>query len=135
MPILDDERFETYLKQFRPILADALPVTKHRQVSRRYALRLWVAGFAALAIIGVVKFHIVSRGTHQRRAHQHNNAVSVHVVLPEQPLTMRDANALLAGAPSYKSVVDSMAFRNQSPTIPNDKQSALAVLAKEKIKL
>lgn len=137
MPTQDDERFENYLKQFRPIVPDALPLTAHSQVSRRPAVvRLWIAGIAALAIIGVVAFHITSNGgAHHHHAFQHSNAVSVHVVLPEQPLTVRDVNALLTAAPSYKSVVDSIAFSNQGSTIPQDKQSALAALSKEKIKL
>jgi len=137
MPAQDDERFETYLKQFRPIVPDALPLTAHSQVSRRPAVvRLWIAGVAALVIIGVVAFHIASSdGTHHHHVLQHRNAISVHVVLPERPLTIRDVNALLTAAPSYKSVVDSIAFRNQGSNVPQDKQSALAVLSQEKIKL
>jgi hypothetical protein len=57
------------------------------------------------------------------------------VNVPMQPLTMRDANALLATAPSYKAALDEMAFHHQPSTVPKDKQSGLAVLAKEKIKL
>jgi hypothetical protein len=85
----------------------------------------------AMLILGVVSFHIVKSVI----AHKGNNPASVEVVLPRQPLTMRDANALLATAPSYKAAVDSMAFHNQGSIIPKNKQSTLAVLAKEKIKL
>ena len=63
-----------------------------------------------------------------------SNPPSIELALPKQALTMREANALLASAPSYKAAVDSMAFHNQG-SFPKDKQSALAVLAKEKIKL
>jgi hypothetical protein len=48
---------------------------------------------------------------------------------------MRDANSLLASAPSYKAVLDEMAFHPRGSTVPKDKQSAVAVLSKEKIKL
>lgn len=133
MPTLDDEGFETYLKQFRPIVPDGLPLTEGSQKSwrRRSVLSIGVVGAAVMVILGVVSFHIVK----SRVAHKRSNPASVEVVLPRQPLTMRDANALLASAPSYKSAVGSMAFRNQDSTIPKNKQSALAVLAKEKIKL
>jgi hypothetical protein len=47
---------------------------------------------------------------------------------------MRDANTLLATAPSYKMALDEMAFHRRS-TVPKDKQSAVEVLAKERIKL
>jgi hypothetical protein len=60
---------------------------------------------------------------------------SVTVNAPMQPLTMRDANALLATAPSYKAALDELAFHRQRSTVAKGKQSGLAVLAKEKIKL
>ena len=133
MGTLDDEGFEAYLKQFRPIVPDALPLTEGSRQSWRRRLRLpiLVSGAMAMLILGVVSFHIVKSVI----AHKGNNPASVEVVLPRQPLTMRDANALLATAPSYKAAVDSMAFHNQGSIIPKNKQSTLAVLAKEKIKL
>lgn len=129
----DDEVFETYLKQFRPLVPDALPSREASQESwpPRSVLRIWVVGAAAMVILGVLSFHIFK----SRVAHKGSYPASVKLVLPVQPLTMRDANALLATAPSYKAAVDCMAFHRQGPTIPKDKQSALAVLAKEKIKL
>lgn len=133
MPTLDDERFEGYLKQFRPIVPDALPLKQESQEPwrRRSGMQNWAIGVTAIVILGVVGFYI-GKG---RVAHKIDNPASVEVVLPKQPLTMRDANALLSTAPSYKAAVDSMAFRGQGSTIPKDKQSALAILAKEKIKL
>ena len=131
MPTLDDERFETYLKEFRPIEPDPLPAIHRKQEYwRSSASRLWAIGLATIVILGVVTFRTVS----SRVAKKLSNPPSIEVALPKQPLTMRDANALLASAPSYKAAVDSMAFHNQG-SIPKDKQSALAVLAKEKIKL
>jgi hypothetical protein len=131
VPTLDDERFETYLKEFRPIVPDPLPAIERKQEYwHSSALRLWAVGLATIVILCVVAFRIVS----SRVAKKLSNPPSIELVLPKQPLTMRDANALLASAPSYKAAVDSMAFHNQG-SIPKDKQSALAVLAKEKIKL
>jgi hypothetical protein len=133
VPTLDDEGFETYLKQFRPLVPDALPSREASQESwrRRSVLRIGVVGATAMVILGVLSLHIFK----SRVAHKGSHPASVQAVLPVLPLTMRDANALLAIAPSYKAVVDSIAFHNQGSTIPKDKQSALAVLAKEKIKL
>lgn len=132
MPTPEDERFETYLKQFRPIVPDALPVKEHQRAFPHYwRLGIWGAGAAAVIILGIVSFYmILSRGSQEPR-----NPQWVSVNTPTQPLTMRDANALLATAPSYKAALDNMAFRCPSSTVTKDKQSALAVLAKEKIKL
>jgi len=52
-----------------------------------------------------------------------------------QPLTMRSANALIIKAPSFKALVDGMAFDSQTIPVPKGKLSAVAVLGKEKIKL
>jgi hypothetical protein len=54
---------------------------------------------------------------------------------PSEPLTMRSANAWLATAPSFKAAVDDLAFRSQVSPVPQGKQSAVAVLSKEKIRL
>jgi len=130
VPTLDDDRFEAYLKQFRPIVPDAIPLNEHRQKSwRRLVLRS--VGAAAVVILGVVSFYVVNSRVTEKRS----NSASLEMALPKRPLTMRDANALLAAAPSYKAAVDNMAFHNQGSTISKEKQSALAVLAKEKIKL
>jgi hypothetical protein len=131
VPTLDDERFEAYLKEFRPIVPDPLPAIHRKQEYwRSSASRLWAIGLATIVILGVVTFRTVS----SRVAKKLSNPPSLELALPKQALTMRDANALLASAPSYKAAVDSMAFHNQG-SFPKDKQSALAVLAEEKIKL
>jgi hypothetical protein len=130
VPTLDDERFEAYLKEFRPIVPDPLPAIHRKQYLRSSASRLWAIGLATIVILGVVTFRTVS----SRLAKKLSNPPSIELALPKQALTMREANALLASAPSYKAAVDSMAFHNQG-SFPKDKQSALTVLAKEKIKL
>jgi len=42
---------------------------------------------------------------------------------------------LIVKAPSFKALVDGMAFRSQTIPVPKGKLSAVAVLGKEKIKL
>ncbi len=127
----DDERFETYLKQFRPLAPDALPIKKRESALWRYwVFGMWSAGAAAAIILGVISFRIVLH-----RVSGPRNPQSVSVNAPMRPLTMRDANTLLATASSYKVALDEMGFHRQRSTVPQDKQSALEVLAKEKIKL
>ena len=130
MPIPEDDRFESYLKRFQPIVPDALPLRSEQRMFWRRPLILF-AGVSAVVILAVVSFFVADRHV----AENGSNTNPVALAQPSQTLTMREANALLASAPSYRALVDNMAFRNQSVTIPNGKQSALAVLAKEKIKL
>jgi len=130
VPIPEDDRFESYLKRFQPVVPDALPLHEHRrEFWRRPLLRLVAA--AAVVILAVVSFYIADRRVPANRS----DSASIETAQPSQPLTLREANALLASAPSYRAVVDNMAFRNRGVRIPNGKQSALAVLAKEKVKL
>jgi hypothetical protein len=133
VPTPDDERFEVYLKQFRPLFPDPMPTEGRGQALRRsFVLRAWIAAVAAILIVGAISLHIRSN-----RVAAPNTASEApsHKLVPLQPLTMRSANALLATAPSFKAVVDDLAFRSESLTLPKGKQSALAVLGKEKIKL
>lgn len=132
MPDSDDERFETYLKQFRPLLPDALPakgIGPDRR--RRLVFTICAVGSViAMVILGVATLRV----RNQRITGESDQSVTVNGVEPT-PLTMRSANALLANAPSYKAAMNELAFPVESSTIPKDKQSALAVLGKEKINL
>lgn len=86
---------------------------------------------AATVILSVAGFRILNRHSSGEPSH----SISVEGFVPGQPLTLRDANGLLATAPSYKSAMDELASPRQSSTVPSQKESALAALAKEKIKL
>lgn len=127
----DEERFETYLQQFRPLAPDAWPGNDIQQVShRRWGLTIWaMAGVLATVIFGAAGLRILN---HRFTSHSKQSAVKL---LPPTPLTVRGANALLATAPSYRAVMDELAFPATSSPVPKDKQSALAMLGKEKIKL
>jgi hypothetical protein len=131
VPNLDDERFEKYLKQFRPLAPDRLPIEIRHAPRRHLALAIWAVGAMAIVIIGVASLWIVNH----RITHQSSDAASVKLPARTPSLTMRDANDLLVKAPSYKAVMNELAFPPKSSTISNNKQSALAVLSKEKIKL
>jgi hypothetical protein len=126
----EDERFETYLKQFRPVVPDALPVGEVRQSLRPRFGRLALAGgsIAAIVILGAASFYLHNRPLKEEPNH-------VNMEPPAMPLTVRGANTLLANAPSYKAALNELAFPANSAPVPKEKLSALAVLSKEKTKL
>jgi hypothetical protein len=130
----DDEQFEDYLKQFHPLAPEPVPTLSVGHSSRRSpSLGIWLAAVAALLVIGTVTLQIRSR-----RIVVSNTASDAAVAerhAPSEPLTMGSANAWLAIAPSFKAALDDLAFRSQSGPLPPGKQSAVAVLGKEKIRL
>jgi len=130
VPNLDDERFENYLKQFRPLVPDGLPVEIRHAPRRHLALAIWAVGATAV-IIGVASLLMVNH----RIAHQSNHSASVNLPTRTPSLTMREANDLLVKAPSYKVAMNELAFPPNSSSISPNKQSALTVLSEEKIKL
>lgn len=132
MPTLGDEKFEEYLKRFRPIGADPLPALRPWN-KRAFVLGWTVAIAAALVVAGVLILHI--RSNRNEVVSNTDNHPLAQQVVQQQPLTMRDANALLAAAPSFKAAVDDMAFRPQTISIPQGKRSVVRELSKEKIKL
>ena len=133
MPTPEDEKFECYLKAFRPLTPDPLPADGLVRAPQRWqALRLWGAVAAALLMIGIAG--LLSSVRYLPQNHTARNPPLVGWFAPV-PLTLRTANASLASAPSYKAAFDHLAFRSQSSKLPEGKQSAIAVLAKEKVKL
>jgi len=130
----DDEQFEVYLKRFHPIAPEPVPTLRVGRSSRRsLSLGSWLAAVAAVLVVGAAILHV-----HSNRVVVPNTArdvASAERHAPSEPLTMRSANAWLATAPSFKSAVDGLVFRPQSNPLPQGKQSAVAVLSKEKIRL
>ena len=134
MPTLDDERFEAYLKQFRPCVPEPLPAVEPRHRARRvFILGAWATAAVAILVLGALTLHIHTNRV--RVAETIGNAGTPEFFQDSQPLTMRSANALMAKAPSFKAMVDDMAFRSQTVPLPKGKRSAVGVLGKEKIKL
>lgn len=134
MQTRDDEQFEVYLKRFRPIAPEPVPILRVRPAFRGSpSLWTWLPAVAAILVIGALMLHISSR-----RVVVPNTVPAVVLAerhAPLEPFTMRSANAWLATAPSFKAAVDDLAFRSQASHLPKGKQSAVAVLSKEKIKL
>jgi hypothetical protein len=130
----DDEQFELYLKRFDPVAPDPIPMLRITVASRRpFGLGTGLAAFAAILIVGIILvWHVRSSS---RVVVSVRDAVSAERHAPLEPLTMRTASAWLTAAPSFKTAIDDLAFHSQSNPMPQDKQSAVAVLSKEKIKL
>jgi hypothetical protein len=130
----DDEQFEAYLKRFHPIAPEPVPALRIGHSSpRSLSLGSWLAAVAAVLVVGAAILHV-----HSNRVIVPNTArdvASAERHAPSEPLTTRSANAWLVTAPSFKSAVDGLAFRPQSSPLPQGKQSAVAVLGKEKIRL
>jgi hypothetical protein len=130
----DDEQFEAYLKRFHPIAPESVPALRVGYASRRsVSLGSWLAAVAAIAVVCAVILHIRSNRVVVPNAAHDVAFAERHA--PAGPLTMRSANAWLATAPSFKAAVDGLAFRSQTSPLPQGKQSAVAVLSKEKIRL
>jgi hypothetical protein len=130
----DDEQFEAYLKRFQPIIPEPVPTISVGGFSQRsFSLGAWLAAVAVMILMGLGVFHV--RGNRIQVSSTSGAGTFTRRVAPPEPLTMQSANAWLATAPSFKAAVDSLAFHPQIGSLPQGKQSALAVLSKEKIRL
>ena len=137
MPIFDDERFEHYLSQFRPVAADPLPIERRSPAIRR---RSWMFAFSAatalaalIVLVFVVRVHRKPGGSTTVKGPA--TATVIEQLANSQPLTLQRANDLLARAPSFKAALDGVAFQRQPSKLPQGSRSALATLGKEDIKL
>jgi hypothetical protein len=94
---------------------------------------MWLAGVAAMLVAGVFVARERNRAINVPAAPV--GVVSAQKSVQAVPLTMRSANAWLARAPTIKAAVNDLAFREQVKPTQQGRQSAVAVLSKEKIKL
>ncbi len=132
MPTPDDEPFEKYLKQFRPLPGEPLKIEEPGRSTRRsLAFAAW-AGIAAVLLVLTV---LALRISPKRSAAGIGQGSSAEQFMTAQPLTLGRANALLTGATSFKAALDNMAFHAQTSPLSKDERSAVAILSKEKIKL
>jgi len=113
-------------------MPDPLPVKESGPAPRRhFAFAISVVGAVAMVILSLAGLRI----TNHHMVVDSNRSDSVQPLRAMPPLTMRDANALLATAPSYKALMNELALRPNNATVSRNKQSAFAVLDKEKTKL
>jgi hypothetical protein len=135
VPSLDDDRLERYLKQFRPRIPEALPVEAERRISphvRKFAI--WAAALVALVTAVGLEVHHGHKTIHSVSGNS-SNPSSMGQISTVRGLTLRDADASLRQATSFKAAIDDMAWRHQRPSALDGQQSALAVLGKENFKL
>jgi hypothetical protein len=134
VPTPEDERFERYLKQFRPLAPETLQIEKHERATRLpFVFAKWTTVAAAMLIAAVLTNQSRLKPTHSPSGT--GSPATVELLTSSQPLTIGSANALLARAPSVKAAVDQVAFQSQATPLSKGTQSALAVLSKENIKL
>ena len=131
---IEAEQFQVYLKRFHPIAPEPVPAIRSGNASRRsLSLGAWIAAVAAILVIGTLILHV--RGNRAVVPNTAHDVASAGRHAPARPLTMRSANDWLSTAPSFKAAVDGLAFCSQTSPFPRGKQSAVAVLSKEKIRL
>jgi hypothetical protein len=133
----EDERFEQYLKKFQPLAPEPLPdVEMARGTRRSLVLGAWAAAAAMVVVAAVLLLHPLPKSGYP--PHGAESTTRVEPLANSQALTIGAANTLLAHAPSAKAAVDGVAaqaFQSHSISLSEGRQSALAVLSKEKTKL
>lgn len=126
----DNERLETYLKQFQPVKADPLPHWPLvRQTRHSYMPMIWAISFVMVLIAGALTLDYKSQPQY--------TPVKARVEAPTQPptaLTIRSANLLLKGSSSVAEALNAIAYIPQT-SLPQGASSALATLGMEKFKL
>jgi hypothetical protein len=134
VPARDDHQFEHYLKQFRPLAPEPVPIVNRHRATRRTLV------FAACAMAGaiILTVSVLIAQLRPKPLQQQGRPATlagVEQLRNPQPLTISSANALLAQASSIKAALDQVAFHSQSIPLPKGKQSALAVLSQDNNKL
>lgn len=122
----DDDRFETYLKEFRPLPLPPLTLGTQVKSKRRSAAAMaWALSAAAVVLIGVLLLWLSPRHSGITKTKLPQAAADVR----EGPLTLGAANQLLVKSPSFAAAFESL--DSESFSIPKGKESALAVLRQE----
>jgi hypothetical protein len=133
VPIPDDERFERYLRQFRPIAPEPLP----RERAGRTIWRWQVFALPAAVALAILVASVLAIRFRHRPAQSSSskNMAGIEQLTNAPLLTLGRANDLLAHARSFKAALDGVAFQRQRSQLAEGARSALATLSKEDIKL
>jgi hypothetical protein len=130
VPIPDDEQFEGYLKEFRPLTADPLLPERRRGRSRRVFVFAAFGGVCAGAI--VLALLVLRHAPASDRSKTGSAVLTGALKIPsQQPLTIGRADALIARARSFQAAVDQMSFESSAAPKSDGKESAFSVLSKE----
>ena len=125
----DDDQFERYLRQFRPIAAEPLPVPSRQPV------RFWRWALAATAALALIIAVVMATRFHRKPAGPvlGERPPAVEQLTSAQPLTLRRANDLLGHAPSFEAAMDGLVFQSEPIQLPPGSESALETLGKENL--
>jgi hypothetical protein len=130
VPIPSDEEFELYLKQFHPLPPEQMQFADPPLKPLRVRVTSALAAAAMIMLVALLMTQL-RKGTPQRVTNPARGPYPLETQpLTILPMTIKSANALLAGAPSFKAAVDAIAVPAQR-TSDEKKQSALAVLGKD----
>lgn len=121
----EEDRFETYLKEFRPLPPARLPFDAAKSPRRYPAAMAWALSAAAVVLIGVLLLWLSPGRPGIAKPKLPQAAADVR----EEPLTLGAANQLLVNSTSFAAAFESL--DSESFSIPKGKESALAVLRQE----
>jgi hypothetical protein len=135
IPSVDGEQqsFEIYLKQFRPVASEKLLIENRGRV-RNWVFALGGLGAAAALILGALLFGFRSHSEENNPVGGPDHAI-VKLLGDPQPQTVGSANALLSHSHSVREALDQVVLHSRSNQIEKGKRSALAVLSENKEKL
>lgn len=132
MPILPDDQFEVYLKQFRPLSAER---AKFKERTAPRSLPRIVSVWAAVSAIALIMVALAFRSRNRRPDFPGvpgSTAASGQLV-NVQPLTIHSANSLLISAPSFESAINQLAIQSKPTPLSKDTRSALSELGKDNL--
>jgi len=128
VPILPDDQFEAYLRQFRPQPPEQLLLEmRERSLGRLHALKTWAA-VAALVIAALLIQYLRARPSSQPDDPA-QRATFAYVENPG-PLTIQSARALLMEAPSFDAALNAVAISSHSSSF-SGKQSTVNALSED----
>lgn len=124
----EDERFESYLRNFRP-LPPSLPLRRRpRGNVRRFLIS--VSAAAGILIAALVGFHFRAKPRYPLQTS--GDVRTANPISTAEPLTAGGANAALLRNSSVKAALDQMAFSLRSNPLSAGQVSALELLGEEK---
>jgi hypothetical protein len=126
----EDERFENYLRQFRPLVPEALPARALDRGPRRWVpVGAWAAAAALVGGFALAVVIFLVMGRHPGEVQMAHQVSAIEERAPVRPLTIGSANALLVQSPSVGAALDQVTFHSQLVQPSKGNRSALAVLS------
>jgi len=124
----EDERFESYLRNFRPLPPSPPPRRRARGNVRRFVIS--VSAAAGILIAALVGFHFRAKPRYPSRTSE--DVQTANSIPLAEPLTAGGANAALFRNSSVKAALDELAFSLRSNPLSAGQVSALELLGEEK---